>query len=296
MKKIFLLSFIILAIVCTAYSEKLLLQYLDGVLEVKEDDSWVEADVGDSFSSETILKVGEDTIAELESGNLRLTLTTEGIYSVAKILDNNKKVASWGIGSTLSAKLNAITGSSQKSSTAVMGVRGAAADSDQELKWMDEDEELLLEGKKLLEAEQYREAIDIFREGFEIADPEKEQKYLFYLGYAHAMLGEKPHALKYLTRVDADISKAYFSDLVLVKGQLLVESLAFKNALELFDIYLKSFPEGDNTQAACFLSEICLQGMNNNKQALIRLEKARDIDPDSDLGRAAEQGIGVLKR
>ena len=279
--------FFIFIVGTLGYGQDFVLDYLDGIVEIREGTSWIEIDLGDELFADSVIRLDEDTMVEISGKGMRLTITEQGIYSVADLLDNNNRVASWGIGSVLGSKLGALTGESKQGKTAVMGVRAAAADSGPELSWMDEGEELLAEGKLLLQSGDYEEAVEIFEEGYDFADIDEEQQFLFHIGYAYALQGRNAQAMKYLTQVEAEISAPFFADLVLLKGQLLVQSLSFQAAIELFDLYLKSLPGGEHSQAILFLSAICRQGLNDEAEAFSLLKAARDLDPASEIGRAA---------
>lgn len=299
MKKI--VAFLLFIIGTMGYGQEFVLDYLDGIVDMREGTSWIEIDLGDELFDDSVIRLSDDTMAEISGKGMRLTLTEPGVYSIADLLDSNKRVASWGIGSVLGSKLGALTGESKQGKTAVMGVRAAAADSGPELNWMDEGEELLAEGKLLLQSGDYEEAVEIFEEGYDFADIDEEQQFLFHIGYAYALQGRNAQAMKYLARVEAEIYAPYFADLVLLKGQLLVQSLSFQAAIELFDLYLTSLssgrlsggdlPGGQHKQAILFLSAIGRQGLDDEAEAFTLLKAARDLDPASEIGRAAAERL-----
>jgi outer membrane protein assembly factor BamD (BamD/ComL family) len=107
-------------------------------------------------------------------------------------------------------------------------------------------------------------------------------------------LGESAQAIKYFSEIENDYKRPYFSDLVLVKGSLLVENLLFNEALELFGIYIDNYPGGEKTQYIYFLTAACYTGIDNSLQAKTYLQKTVNIDPNSDIGKAAAARIEEL--
>jgi len=240
MKKFYLLIVavaVLLAMAVNISAQEFVLDYLEGDMEVNQDGSWVEAMIGDTIQGNTQLKVYEETIAEFSNDNTRLTISNPGVYSLKDILGQKKQISSLGFGTIIQNTYKYVAGKQKSTSSAVMGVRGAKADDSSDVAWMDEEDEQLSEGKDLIKARKFKQAVSVLEEGFSNADPDAEQEYLFYLGYAYAMLGENGKALKYLSGIKTDGSEDYFGDYVLVKGQLLLDSLSYKKALALFNSY-----------------------------------------------------------
>jgi len=172
-----------------------------------------------------------------------------------------------------------------------MGVRGAAAESGAEIEWIEAggSAELLQEGLALLEKTRYSEALDVFNEGLSISYGEEEQLFLYYVGYTQSLDRQFALALNTLERVEVDPQSSYYSDLILLRGRMLIESLAFEEALEFFKTHTNRYPEGDLTQAVLLLSSYCYRGLDDTFQALQVLQRVRDLNPDSALGIEAQR-------
>jgi tetratricopeptide (TPR) repeat protein len=270
-------------------AEELTVEYLDGMLEIQEDSEWTELDIGDTIPEGSRLRLSDDGLAELSAGRITITLNQDGSYKTEELLEAGKKVASWNIGSVVNSKLKRLIAPDQQAQTAVMGVRGAAQD-DEELTWIDEGEQYLQQGREFLLAEDYEAAAATFLEGADfLFDDLERQEYLFYAAYSYAQLGSNAQALSLLEEVVPEADVSYFVDYVLLAGKLLIESLAFEDALNLFDAYLSKPDGGETTQVVYFLSALCLQGLGNHREALKSLETAYEIDKDSIYGIAAQQ-------
>jgi tetratricopeptide (TPR) repeat protein len=276
-------------------AEELVIEYLEGILEVKSGSRWEELDIGDTVSENTVIRLSRKGFAELTSGNVTVTLTKEGTYNTADLLQSSRAVSAFNVKKVVSSKLKKLMSPDQGKEAATMGVRGASQD-DEELTWIEEGAEYLAQGRELLLQEEYEAAIEVFLEGADFAFSEDEAwEYLYYAAYAYAQTGNIVDALRLLADMDPDSAVPIFTDYVLLKGQLYIESLSFEEALELFDRYLENPDRGETTQLVHFLSAVCLQGLDRKPDALKSLEAAYAIDRSSEYGRAAKEMLDKLK-
>jgi len=288
---------IILLIAITAMplvAEDLLVEYLEGTLEVKEGSIWAELYIGDMVAENSLIRLSDHGFAELSTRNVTVTLSDDGTYDTQSLLRSGQKVASWNIGGVVNSKLSKLISPGQQGETAVMGVRGAAADQG-ELTWVEEGGEFMEKGKQLLANGLFEEAIPVFKNGADWALTEDERsEYLFYAAYAHSLKGDNAVALIMLEDMALKSDAAIFTDYVLLKGKLLIENLAFADALDLFSEYLAHPDMGETTQVVYFLSAVCHQGLDNRTQAQKSLQDAIKIDASSEYGQAAQRMMGSL--
>jgi tetratricopeptide (TPR) repeat protein len=288
----FVLLILIAAIPLVA--EDLLVEYLEGTLEIKEGYTWAELFIGDMIPENSLIRLSDKGFAELSTSTISITLIDDGIYNTEQLARSGQKVASWDIGRVVNSKLSKLISPAEQGQTAAMGVRGAAADEDQ-LTWVEEGGEYLEKGKQLLVDGLFDEAIPVFKEGADWALTEEERyEYVFYTAYAHSQKGENAIALMMLEDVGAEIDSPFFPDYVLLKGKLLIENLAFEDALSLFAQYLKYPDMGETTQVVHFLSAVCFQGLDQISEARKSLEAAYKIDTSSEYGQAAQRMMGNL--
>ncbi len=294
MKRFVLLVFLTLFAVLPLLAEDLLVEYVEGTLEINEGSTWAELYIGDMIPENSLIRLSDKGFAELSTSTISITLIDDGTYNTEQLARSGQKVASWDIGKVVNSKLSKLISPGEQGQTAVMGVRGAAADEDQ-LTWVEEGGEYLEEGKQLLVDGLFDEAIPVFKEGAEWALTEEERyEYVFYAAYAHSQKGENAIALMMLEDVEAEIDSPFFPDYVLLKGKLLIENLAFEDALSLFAQYLKYPDMGETTQVVHFLSAVCYQGLDKTAEARKSLEAAYKIDTSSEYGQAAQRMMGNL--
>lgn len=271
-----------------------MVEYLEGILEVGQGSNWIEVDIGDTIPKDSYLRLSDNGLAELSAGAITITLNQDGTFSTENLLSSGRETAAWNIAALVNSKLGRLISPDQQQGDAVMGVRGAAA-GDEELTWVEEGEEYLEQGKELIRTGDYKEAREVLQEGadYSFSDEEKEE-YNFYIASAHALEGKSAPALLMLTDMKTESSAPYYSDYVLLKGKLLIESLAYKKALLLFDQYLKKPDRSETTQLIYFLSALCNQRLENRRDAISNLEAAYEINNSSEYGRAARRMMANL--
>ena len=290
--KRFLVGLIFLtAVSLIAFSEELVVQYIEGFVERSTNSRWEEVYIGDELPLNTTIRVSENGFAEFSLGDLKISVNEDGIYLLSDLVGTSKQVSSWGLGNLVSTKIKTALTSSGSGQTAVMGVRGAAAGGETDIEWIEAggSAELLQEGMALLETARYNEALDIFNEGLSISFGEEEQLFLYQVGYTQSLKGHSALALNTLERVEVDPQSSYYSDLILLRGRMLIESLSFNEALEFFKSHTNRYPEGDLTQAVLLLSSYCYRGLDDTFQALQVLQSAYELNPDSALGKEAQR-------
>ncbi len=290
----FIISLLFVLAIFPLAAEEMTVEYLDGVLELKEDLDWIELDIGDTVPEDTQLRLWEDSFAELSAGAITVTLNQKGIYSTKELLRSGKKVAAWDIGKVVNSRLSMLVSPEKQQQATAMGVRAAKQDKE-EVQWVDEEEDLLEEGKELLFKENYKAAIELLLEGadFTFSD-ERKQEYLFYAAYGYVRLGSNALAMITLAEVEPETNASYFTDYVILKGKLLIENFNFEEALGLFDRYMEFPDPGETTQVVYILSALCNQGLDNSQEALNNLEAAYKIDGTSEYGLAAKRMMGEL--
>ncbi|HEC60885.1 MAG TPA: tetratricopeptide repeat protein [bacterium] len=260
--------------------------YLEGSLEVSVGGSWQEVDMGDLVPEMATIRLGHGSVAELNLGSARITLGEPGTYSIQDLFRSSRELDRWKIRSILNGRMRSLFRGPPQGETASMGARAAEVeDEGMEFEWVDEEEEVLTEAESMLEEGGYEEAIAILEESYlDAFDP---SPYLFYIGYARAMLGQKGLALKALNEVEVEGSMPHYAEFVLLKGELLMEGQAYAQALDLYQQALNSFTGEALAQSMNFFAAYCAEQLGQAKQARRFLEEAQRIDPQSETGRAA---------
>jgi len=283
---IFLLSIFLIS------AQELYIDYLDGVLEVKNNDYWEILDIGDLLSYSKIFKLSNNGYVELLSGDSKIVLDKDGIYEAEFILDNISVANKWGIkGSAFTKLFNYDKNDIEQA--AAMGVRGDALVNEQ-LLWIDEDEEFLEEGLILYKSGKYSEALNIFDEGAQWFGSNYEE-ILFYKARSEYETGRYREMRDSLLTMNPDSEASYFSDYILFKGNVLIESQNYREAEELFDNYIFNSVNRERDQMILFLSAYCSIWQEDKERAKRKLSRSFNLNPLSDTGKKAYRVLNNLE-
>ncbi len=285
MKKVAAVVFLMAAAAVFSFAGDLYVSYADGDITVKEDGQWYDLFAGDELDQSSVVKLGEDTVAEIQADGRTIILDQPGVYKIAGLIEKiSKEDNSWGNSSVIK---KFITGTNKAASkTAVMGVRGAEADTN-DVEWLTEDNMVLADAKSMIEKGEYKKAISLLSENINDAFDEEVSEYDFYLGKCYYLTGKPGKALSYLNKVDVDPSAEYYPDFVIVDGNLLLDSFNYEKALSLFDDYLKIDDVSETAQAVSFFSARALNATGKKADAKAMLEKTVSMNPKSEIGLTA---------
>jgi tetratricopeptide (TPR) repeat protein len=270
-------------------AQNLRVEYIEGLLELGTASGWKELAPGDTLPPSARIRLDRDGLAELAQGATRIAVSQPGTYLVSDLLRASKKVASWQLASVVGGKIKGAIAGGQKSDTAVMGARGAKQGEPANIEWVEAGGagEAVAQGKALIDSGRYEEALKTFQKALQEAYAGEEGTLLYYLAAVYSLQGRTALALRALDPVNIQPQESLYTDMVLLKGRLLLESLAFNDALQLFSRQLKVNPEGDFAQALLILSSYSYRGLGQTAGAREALEKALQMNGSSELGKEA---------
>jgi tetratricopeptide (TPR) repeat protein len=277
-------------------AQGLRVDYTEGLVELATASGWKELAPGDTLTTSARIRLDRGGLAELVQGGTRISVSQPGTYQVGDLLASSKKVASWKLGSVVGGKIKGAIAGGEKSGTAVMGTRGAAAGESASVEWIESSgtEEAVAQGKALMDSGRYDEALKTFQKAQEEAYAGEEGTLLYYQAEVYSLQGRTALALRTLSRVNIQPQEGLYADMVLLKGRLLLESLAFNDALELFNAQLRLNPEGDFSQALLIMSSYSYRGLGLSGGAREALEKAQAMNASSELGKEAGELLKEL--
>jgi tetratricopeptide (TPR) repeat protein len=292
MKRKFALLGLLIIALSPLYSLDFVADYIDGYLDVKAGNNWSEVYIGDSLAPNAMVRLDENSYAEISYGTDIIKLSRPGTYELRKLFGAKSEVASSGMGSLFSGKFKTlIQEDSGKTQTTVGGVRAAEAET-VSIDWMSsETVELIADGKKALQAGNLEDAFSYFKDAYDFAaDAYEEGEALYFIGLAHAMSGNYSEALSNLDMVDAEVDWEYYTDFYILKGQLLVESSAYDEAYTMLSGFeapgVNNAPE--KMQNLYFLLAVSANNAGEIKAAENALNKLIAIDSNSETAKAAK--------
>ncbi|MDA3956842.1 hypothetical protein [Oceanispirochaeta sp.] len=265
--------------------------YLEGILEVQKSGSWQEVGIGDELSDSATLKLSGDGYAELLVGNSIVSLSRDGTYEVRELMRGSASVAATSL--DLKKKLTLSTGNEKWQHEATMGVRGAEA-SVSDSTGMEDAFTYLYAGMKLLDQDDYEEALINFEEGWEFFE---DQNCLFFSAICYDALGQKRDYARSLQDVEIDsLEKEFQGAYVIRMSDLLIRSLSYDDAVKLIKGFESSNASlsSDEEQQIQFLKGTAYLGSGSKQNAKSAYQKAKDLAPSTPVGQQASQALSSL--
>jgi hypothetical protein len=283
------------ALTAPVWSASLTVTYVEGRLELKQGSGWTELGIGDMVADTATVQFDGDGVAELEGAGVTVTLRQAGAVALSDVMAKSKEVAASGLGSMVKGRVAGVFQGPQKGVSTVMGVRASQAATEQvKVDWIGNATELLEEARKALAEGTYEKALNRLDEAWDYASETEEPMVMFYMGYANAMLGRNAKALDALNGSRMDPASVHYGDFLILRGQLLVEALSFRDAFSAFDSYRASFPTGSDAQLANLMAGYCATQFGDRTEAQRSLALAQRTDPASDFGKKAGELLGQL--
>ena len=299
-RKIFLFVLLLFLVTSLIGAIDLTIEYLEGYIDLKNGSAWDELYMGDLISDTAVIRLDEDSLAELTGRNIKLTISNPGIYKISELLKASENRDSINLGSMLSGKFQSMfKGNSVDVQSDVGGVRAAEVETNTSIDWMSsEAEELILSGKEYLDQNLFEKALALFEEGYDFAvDEDEEAEALFYAGYTYVLMGSMGDAIDSLDMIyDLDPYLEIYNDIFILKGQLLVETFAYDKAVSWFDEYIESdinYDEEDR-QTIYLLKGISYKELGQISEAKEILQEAINIDNGSEMGKAASSILDMI--
>ncbi|WP_455383256.1 hypothetical protein [Salinispira pacifica] len=238
-------------------AQEVSVDYVDGELSIRSGTGWVGLMPGSRIAGDSVVRLGEYSVAELTAGTTRVLLSQAGpvdLATVLKLARKNPADKAFGtVGSAINGMLLNSRGGGATSGVAsapshapgsgtTMGVRSFDKGlGDDTLEFVDsagtpepEQGSDAQRGMTLLADERFAEAARVFDAAASGAQGSERERFLFLAAYAAAAGGNEADALTRLLRISDDRTLISDSAYVLLRGALLMESMRFLDALQLF--------------------------------------------------------------
>ncbi|MCK5199876.1 MAG: hypothetical protein KAR21_16070, partial [Spirochaetales bacterium] len=181
MKKNLVIMILLFFMVFSLAAEELMLVYTEGEVFLNENGTWYEVFIGDMIDSNSTLKIGQDSMVEIDAAGNTLLLNKPGTYKLGELISQTTKVSAWGNNPVFKKFLS---GDNRRSDvqTAVMGVRGSATEAD-DVEWLSEDSMIIDEAIMMIGDGDFNGVIDFLIEEIDFAFDEELSGYNYYIGY-----------------------------------------------------------------------------------------------------------------
>jgi hypothetical protein len=284
-----LLAAVIALVLATGvFAQAFSVDYLDGTVELKipKDTAgrlWKALVIGDSVATDASLRLGPSSSVELTRGRTRITILKPGIYMVADLSKAKEKASVAAIGPALTQKLTALTTEKAPTSSAVGGTRGTEqGTSTGSVMWIEENDEVRTKVAEYMAGGKYKDAVAELTKAIPDAATDQEEAELQYLlAAAYYGDGETLRAYRTVTKLPTDTEAAYYPRDVLLKAQILVDSLDFGEALALLKPVIAAGQTGETAQMAYLLAGVSQKGMGDLASAKASFNAGYAIDPST---------------
>lgn len=180
MKKI-LFFMLILFVAVSIFSTDLVVEYIDGYLDLKDGSYWIELYMGDIVRDTDIIKLDENSTAVLSAVGIKITIARPREYYVGDLITTSSSRMSLigSIGSRISSIVKEEESAVQ---TNAGGVRASNAQEDfNKIGWaVETSEDLLKDGIAVFEMEDFEYAIILFEDAIYLAEEEESMEILQY--------------------------------------------------------------------------------------------------------------------
>lgn len=296
-KKMYVAILVALVVVMGVAAQDVLVEYVEGTVELQGARGWSELFIGDSVPGSGTVRIGADGMVELRGTERTVLLARAGTYDLSTILSAAQSGSNTGVGSLMTSRIRRLVRDEEPRDTTVAGVRASEAVERDAVTWAGGEStyDLIEEGIEDLDDGEFEDAYLVFYDAWEFAGTEELPMVEFYLGYSAYLIGNMGEALDFLESSDPDPDSDYYADHVLTLAQVLVEGFAFDDALDLLNGFINNGnPESADLQVAYLLEGLAHNGRGDTRQAREKLEQSRRIDPSSDTGSLATELIGSL--
>lgn len=297
-KRIIFALALLLFWVGVAAAQDVLVEYVEGTVELRGSMGWTELYIGDMVPADATVRLRDGGLLELRSEGSTYLISRTGTYGLSSIIDTGERNTEAGIGAVARRGLRRLVmEQDQRTTTSVAGVRADEAVDRSEVTWAGGESvsELIEEGLTLLGEEALEDAYYVFYDAWEYAGTEDLPRTQFYLGYSAYLIGNRAEALGYLETPAPDPETAFYDDHLLTLAQIMVESFDYAGAKELLDGYLQAGdPQGADLQTAYLLEGLAYEGEGDLDEARDYFEQAREIAPESEFGQLAASFIAEM--
>ena len=283
----------------SARAQEISVEFIEGILESSDAGDWIEAQIGDTLGPDARIRVGQASFVELhiadaEINESTITLSQPGIFALQELIAASKRMNSLGLSTGIAGRLHAKMIAPSEAGSTVMGVRGAGQAP--EVAQLNEEElEFVNIAKDLLSESEYDDALTVFEEVLDLVTEEGEGQILYYIALTYTQMGKPIEALEALNEIEAGSDAAFASELIVLRGRLLLQSFAFAEALQCLDPSAISETDQQALQTIYNLRALSFVGLNQPDQAKEALYMALEIDAASEAGKIASEIITSLE-
>ena len=268
-------------------AEDVSIDFVDGDLSLRSGTGWTELSAGSIIPGDAVVRVGDYSVAELSVAGTRILLSEAGPVYLSSVIPLAKNNPARGLFSKVGDKIGGILVASSSGATTsgaaasthsdgpreAFGIRSVHPDlSGLGLTPSGETEKTNASpsasaidserGTKLLGEKRYGEAAAAFLRASRSTAGDERAHLVFLAAYAEAAGGHEPDALRLLLLIGNDDSLVADPGYVLLRGSLLMESMRYSDAHDLFSRYETSLGGATPSADVEALGALCSKVLN----------------------------------
>jgi len=264
------------------------IDYLDGNLEYRKgNNAWQQLGIGDLISDEGSIRLSGNGFAELSTGTRKITLTKDGVYSNADLVEDNTKAVN--LRQLIGSKFSSLINRADTSKNTVAAVRADKSRADDIVTWEDDSTDYLREGIILMNKGDFIGARELFMKGALWESGAVQRECLFRQGEIEQILGNPRGARDTLTSISPLKSDPFLDEYSVVMATLYIESREYAKADSVLALYLDTNPKGEAAQSAWYLSALSMDAQGNKSGSKSSLRKVVELGADTPIGMSAAQ-------
>jgi len=295
----FLIILAIFGVQGTLSAQSLVLDYLDGKVEVQaKDHTWKALDVGSKVDPDAILRISDTGLAELSQGSLKLHLGKDGTYQLAKSLAQAKQKPDSKLMGLSGNQISMILGTGAPAGVAIanMGARGAAKSDDEGMAWAGDDAtesaNPLEDIKALMDQKDWKNALGMTNKAI-AAQSADSKALLFDKALILSNMGLAAGSLKALQTADFQQGDPQYFGSALLVGSEGLETQDYDLVLSKTNEALQLKPEVGITQNLLLAQALAWKGKGDGEKSKALLNDVVKLAPQSAPGAEAARLLKI---
>ncbi len=280
--------------------------WVEGTVERMVGSAWRAVDIGDSFGTDTTLRLAKGASAELSSGSVHVRLLAPGTY---KLADAFAKAKGGSPASDTAAKIAKLAGKGDYNlvTATTAGVRGdlQATPPPSSIQWDEGKEDPSSTAAGSVEsADPYSEVIALYGQGnFQqaakgardlrlSAAPQASFRSAYWEAASFFAQGLALPAIRTLEKTAPDPAAPEYRASDFLAARIWMELSEWDKALAALGRYGTPDAPLEDRQVSLILSSVCYDSLKKKADSRKALEAAVALDPASDLGKEAAARLG----
>lgn len=303
--KLFVLVFAGCAFLAAA-QQVVQVDWVEGTVERMVGSAWRAVDIGDSFGTDTTLRLAKGASAELSSGGVRVRLTAPGTYKLAEAFT---KAKGGSPASDTAAKIAKLAGKGDYNlvTATTAGVRGElqGGPPPTSLQW-DEGQDPASSGTggsaepedpytpvmALYNQGNFQQAAKAARDLRLSAAPQAAFRSAYWEAASFYAQGLALPAIRTLEKATREPSAPEYRAADFLAARIWMDLADWNKALAALGRYGSPEAPLEDRQVSLILSSVCYDSLKKKADSRKALEAALALDPASDLGKEAAARLG----